>query len=80
MMAFGFWKRDAFVRWQALVLMAFTIGKVFTYDVLSLEKQYRILSFIALGVVLMAISFIYQRDWLKLSPRPLDKTARGTPA
>jgi uncharacterized membrane protein len=80
MMAFGFWKRDAFVRWQALALMAFTIGKVFTYDVWSLEKAYRIVSFIALGVVLMAISFIYQRDWLKLSPGSAESTAKGTSA
>jgi uncharacterized membrane protein len=80
MMAFGFWKRDAFVRWQALILMAFTIGKVFTYDTWSLDKIYRILSFIALGVVLMAISFIYQRDWLKLSPRSSQNTAKGTSA
>src|SRR5262249_39124224 len=77
MMAFGFWKRDSFVRWQALVLMALTIGKAFTYDTWSLDKVYRILSFIALGAVLMAISFIYQRDWLKLSPSS-DKTAKGT--
>jgi uncharacterized membrane protein len=79
-MAFGFWKRDAFVRWQSLVLMAFTIGKVFTYDVWSLDKGYRILSFIALGVVLMAISFIYQRDWLKLSPLAAEKAVKGTSA
>lgn len=80
MMAFGFWKRDAFVRWQALVLMALTIGKVFTYDTWNLQQGYRILSFIALGVVLMGISFIYQRDWLKLSPRPSKGTAKGTSA
>ena len=80
MMAFGFWKRDAFVRWQALVLMAFTVGKVFIYDTWSLEKAYRILSFIGLGVVLMAISFIYQRDWLKLSPRAAEKGAKGISA
>jgi uncharacterized membrane protein len=80
MMAFGFLKRDAFVRWQALILMAFTIGKVFTYDTWSLDKIYRILSFIALGVVLMVISFIYQRDWLKLSPRSSQNTAKGTSA
>src|SRR5215469_5142652 len=80
MMAFGFWKRDAFVRWQALVLMAFTVGKVFIYDTWSLEKAYRILSFIGLGVVLMAISFIYQRDWLKLSSRAADESAKGISA
>jgi uncharacterized membrane protein len=69
-MAVGFWKRLGFLRWQALVLMAFTIGKVFTYDTWNLQKGYRILSFIALGVVLMGISYAYQKDWLKLSPRP----------
>ncbi|HEX9272054.1 MAG TPA: DUF2339 domain-containing protein, partial [Candidatus Binatia bacterium] len=31
LMAIGFRKRSAFVRWQALVLIAFTIGKVFLY-------------------------------------------------
>jgi uncharacterized membrane protein len=80
MMAFGFWKRDAFVRWQALVLMALTIGKVFTYDSWNLEKVYRVLSFIGLGVMLMAVSYIYHRDWLKLSPRPSGDEAKRTSA
>ena len=76
--AIGFWKRSAFVRWQSLVLIAVTIVKVFVYDVSALEKGYRILSFIALGAVLLAISFIYQRDWLKLSSRSPEKRAEGT--
>jgi len=67
LMLFGFWKRSEFVRWQALVLIAFTIGKVFVYDVSALQQGYRIVSFMALGAVLMAISYIYHRDWLKLS-------------
>ena len=69
LMAVGFWKRSAFTRWQALFLMAVTIVKVFLYDTSQLEQGYRILSFVALGIVLLAISFIYQRDWLKLSSR-----------
>ena len=73
-MVFGFFKQTAFVRWQALVLIAVTIVKVFIYDVHQLDKGYRILSFIALGVVLLAISFIYQRDWLKLSVRSSGKS------
>jgi len=80
MMAFGFWKRDAFVRWQALVLIALTIGKVFTYDTWSLEKIYRILSFVGLGAVLMGISYIYHRDWLKLSPQSSDDSAKAKSA
>ena len=69
LMVVGFWRRSAFVRWQALVLIAFTIGKVFTYDVWELDRGYRIVSFIILGVLLLAISFVYQRDWLRLSDR-----------
>ena len=69
LMVVGFWHRSAFVRWQALVLIAFTIGKVFTYDVWELDRGYRIVSFIILGVLLLAISFVYQRDWLRLSDR-----------
>lgn len=80
MMAFGFWKRDAFVRWQALVLMALTIVKVFTYDSWSLEKIYRILSFVGLGVMLMVVSYIYHRDWLKLAPRSSVDEAKRTSA
>jgi len=49
------------------VLIAFTIGKVFLYDVSELDRGYRIVSFIVLGVLLLAISFVYQRDWLKLA-------------
>jgi uncharacterized membrane protein len=67
LMAIGFWRRSAFVRWQALTLIAVTTSKVFIYDVSQLDRGYRILSFIVLGIILLAISFGYQRNWLKLS-------------
>jgi uncharacterized membrane protein len=67
LMVVGFWRRSSFVRWQALVLIAVTIVKVFVYDVSQLDKGYRIVSFIVLGILLLTISFVYQRDWLKLS-------------
>jgi uncharacterized membrane protein len=67
LMVIGFFRRSAFVRWQALVLIAVTIVKVFLYDVSQLDREYRIVSFIVLGVLLLAISFVYQRDWLQLS-------------
>ncbi|MGH9679823.1 MAG: DUF2339 domain-containing protein, partial [Candidatus Acidiferrales bacterium] len=78
LMAVGFWKRSALIRWQALILIAATIVKVFVYDVAALEKGYRILSFVALGAVLLAISFIYQRDWLKLTSRAPEKHLEET--
>ena len=67
LMLLGFWRRSAFVRWLALFLIAATIVKVFAYDTSQLDRVYRILSFIVLGILLLAISFVYQRDWLKLS-------------
>jgi uncharacterized membrane protein len=69
LMVVGFIRRSAFVRWQALLLIAVTIAKVFIYDVSQLDRGYRIVSFIVLGVLLLAISFVYQRDWLQLSAR-----------
>jgi uncharacterized membrane protein len=78
LMIIGFLRRSAFVRWQALLLIAATIVKVFVYDVSQLDRGYRILSFIVLGVLLLAISFVYQRDWLQLSSRPPANTEGNT--
>jgi uncharacterized membrane protein len=64
LMAVGFLRRIAFLRWQALVLLAFTIGKVFLNGVTQQSEGYRVLSFLALGVLLLAVSFAYQKDWL----------------
>jgi uncharacterized membrane protein len=69
LMIVGFLRSSSFVRWQALVLIAATIVKVFVYDVSELDRGYRIVSFIVLGALLLAISFVYQRDWLKLSAK-----------
>jgi uncharacterized membrane protein len=66
LLAVGFWRRSAFLRWQALVLLAVSVVKVFLFDVSQLSQGYRILSFLGLGVLLLAVSFVYQRDWLNL--------------
>jgi len=70
LLAVGFWKRSAFIRWQALILLVFTIGKTFLYDTRDLSQGYRVLSFLGLGALLMAISFAYQKDWLALREPP----------
>jgi uncharacterized membrane protein len=46
---------------MALLLLSLTILKVFLFDLSSLEKLYRIISFIVLGAILLAVSFLYQR-------------------
>ena len=66
LLAIGFWKRTAFIRWQALILIVFTIAKTFLYDMRNLSQGYRVVSFLCLGALLMAISFAYQKDWLAL--------------
>ena len=65
LMSLGFWRKSPFLRWQALAILALTIGKVFTIDIWNLDRGYRIISFVALGVLLLGISFLYQRDWLR---------------
>jgi len=77
LMVIGFLRRSAFVRWQALLLIAATTVKVFVYDVSQLDRGYRIVSFIVLGVLLLAISFVYQRDWLQLSARAKGQSKRA---
>jgi uncharacterized membrane protein len=66
LLAAGFFRRSAFLRWQALVLLVFTICKTFLYDMRSLSQGYRVGSLLGLGALLMAISFAYQKDWLNL--------------
>ena len=73
LMVIGFVKRSAFIRWQALILIAVTTCKVFIYDTSSLDHIYRIVCFMVLGALLLGISFVYQRDWLKLSNRSAAK-------
>lgn len=65
MMVAGFKRSVSFIRWLALGLLGFTILKVFFYDLSELEAIYRIMSFIALGVILLGVSFVYQRLWLE---------------
>jgi uncharacterized membrane protein len=65
LMLVGFWKRSAFVRWQAIVLLAMTVLKVFLIDIGTLERGYRIAAFIVLGAILLAVSFLYQRSRMR---------------
>jgi len=75
LLAIGFWKRTAFVRWQALILIVFTIAKTFLYDMRNLSQGYRVVSFLGLGALLMAVSFAYQKNWLAL--RDLEQDGTG---
>ena len=57
----GIIKRYQPIRLFAIVLFGLTIFKVFLLDLSNLERIYRIVSFIGLGVILLVVSFIYQK-------------------
>jgi uncharacterized membrane protein len=77
MLMIGIWRRSRMLRVMALVLLGATIVKVFLIDLSSLEKLYRIISFIVLGVILLAVSFLYQR--LRQRTEPFGGTDTVTP-
>jgi len=60
-LAWGFVRRSAPMRYAALGLLGLTIFKVFVVDLASVKTLYRMLSFLLLGVVLLLVGFLYQK-------------------
>jgi uncharacterized membrane protein len=61
LLAAGLGVRERILRLEGLFLLLACILKLFLYDLRNLETIYRILSFIALGVILLGVSWIYTR-------------------
>jgi uncharacterized membrane protein len=61
LMSFGLWRKHRGMRVVAILLFGVTILKIFIYDLSFLETLYRIFSFLTLGVILIAVSFAYQK-------------------
>jgi uncharacterized membrane protein len=57
----GVKRQSALLRWQALVLFGLAVAKVFLYDISYLDRFYRIVSLLILGVLLLVVSFLYQK-------------------
>jgi uncharacterized membrane protein len=57
----GFPLRDRVLRLSGLAMLLFCILKAFVYDLRYLETLPRIFSFIALGLILVAVSWLYAR-------------------
>jgi len=68
LIALGIQRVSALLRWQALALFGLVVFKVFIYDSSFLERFYRIVSFLILGLVLLVVSFIYQRKVARERP------------
>jgi uncharacterized membrane protein len=57
----GLFRDDKRLRIGGLLLLGLAVLKVFLYDLANLEQIYRVLSFIGLGLLLLASAFAYQR-------------------
>ena len=53
--------RWRWVRVAGLAVLAVPVIKLFAYDSRTLEQEYRVIAFIALGLILLAGGFLYQR-------------------
>ncbi len=68
--ATGMFLRERFLRWFGLGVLAAAVGRVVLVDVWKQETIYRVLTFMALGLALLVIGFIYNkfqdsiRKWL----------------
>jgi len=68
--AAGMLLHERFLRWFGLGVLASAIGRVVIVDVWNQEKVGRVLTFLALGVALSVVGFIYNkyeekiRQWL----------------
>lgn len=61
LMVLGVWRRMRLVRVTGLGLLLVSVVKLFVYDSGALEQEYRVIAFLALGALLVAGGFLYQR-------------------
>jgi uncharacterized membrane protein len=57
----GLWRRMRWLRLGSMALLGLVVLKIFIYDLAFLSPALRSISFVGLGVILLAVSFLYQR-------------------
>jgi uncharacterized membrane protein len=60
LMVAGFWRNIKPLRYLSLALFVLLLGKVFLLDTRQLESIYRIAGFLATGLTLVGVSYLYQ--------------------
>ena len=60
LMTVGFWRKNKILRYIALGLFALLLVKVFILDTKTVKSVYRIAAFLATGVTLVGVSYLYQ--------------------
>jgi uncharacterized membrane protein len=61
LLAIGFWRRVRALRLAGLGLFALAAGKLVLVDMTGVQDIYRIVSFVALGLLMVAASYLYHR-------------------
>lgn len=62
LVAIGFWKKgETIIRWCGLILLLITLGKIIFIDLSAVATIWRIVVFLATGLVLLIVSYLYQR-------------------
>ena len=61
LISLGVIRKWRWVRLAGLALLAVPVVKLFAYDSQTLEQEYRVIAFIALGLILLAGGLLYQR-------------------
>ena len=61
LIALGIWKNKIYLRIGAFALFGITLIKLFFYDIAQLDTIFKTVIFISLGVLLLIISFLYNK-------------------
>jgi uncharacterized membrane protein len=61
MIAAGAWRANRQIRLLGLLILGMTTLKVFLFDLAALEQIYRVIAFVGLGLILLLVSWHYQR-------------------
>ena len=70
-------RRLRLLRLMSLALLSLTTLKVFFWDLSSLDRVYRIISFIVLGAILLAVSYLYQRSQQRAAAEEFEAHGAG---
>jgi len=61
LISLGIWKKKKYLRIGAIILFAITLIKLFVYDISHLDTISKTIVFVSLGILLLAISFLYNK-------------------
>ena len=75
----GMRRKYAPIRYFAIALFGIALLKVFFVDLETLGGIYRVAGFLVVGLILLVVSFLYQRNAANARPTPSPKASAGPP-